>query len=494
MTRPSAFRNRVLFAASFLAAMALPSFAMPPASQASDAEVGLRRALPFAMPSAAELKASPRKVFAHYFPPFPISIDNKPSSSDYYATAFLSVDGERGKHASYGGYLRQRPLPRPPRTSPDWELEDAMTEIEAAAAIGIDGFTYDILGANDGFNKRLSLLLKAVPLRVPDFKIMLMPDMDAGFKTRPDDFFRLLENIHDDPSLFRTPDGRIVVSPYCPKAGTSSWWRENLARMDAKGIKVFFVPLFQAWWKYVDEFAPISGGFSDWGCGTPEEEALPARKLSPLRCHELGKLWFAPVRPHDFRPKTQMTFETAGASLYRAMWDTAISGKAEWVQIITWSDYGEASEIAPSTETQYGFYDLSAYFISWFKTGSPPRIDKDAIFYFHRIQPMHLIPEKQRKPFMVIGTPRDEIEALVFLKAPGMVEIRIAGKTYSKNFPGGLHSFKVPLEPGWPEFSISRDGRRIVELLSRRPVESKAAFQDHLYRSGSSLRPQLPVY
>ena len=57
-------------------------------------------------------KQNPRKVFAHYIPSFPISIDNKDSDQDYYATQYLTVRGENGIHAAYGGYLRDRPLPR----------------------------------------------------------------------------------------------------------------------------------------------------------------------------------------------------------------------------------------------------------------------------------------------------------------------------------------------------------------------------------------------
>ena len=62
---------------------------------------------PFERPPLKALRRSPRKVFAHYFSPFPISIDNRDPESDYYARGYLSVDGERGKHRAYGGYLRQ---------------------------------------------------------------------------------------------------------------------------------------------------------------------------------------------------------------------------------------------------------------------------------------------------------------------------------------------------------------------------------------------------
>jgi hypothetical protein len=40
--------------------------------------------LAFTMPAADELFGSSKKVFAHYFYPFPLSVGNKSASDDYY--------------------------------------------------------------------------------------------------------------------------------------------------------------------------------------------------------------------------------------------------------------------------------------------------------------------------------------------------------------------------------------------------------------------------
>jgi hypothetical protein len=69
--------------------------------------------LPIAMPSPSTLRAAPRKVYAHYFPQFPNSFENNPVATDYYTLHYNSVYGEGGKHAAYGGYFRNRPVPVP---------------------------------------------------------------------------------------------------------------------------------------------------------------------------------------------------------------------------------------------------------------------------------------------------------------------------------------------------------------------------------------------
>src|SRR5271170_1779322 len=83
-------------------------------STASPDAAGSPMCLPYDRPSLAALHASNKKVFAHYFAPFPISLDNTPAATDYYTVDYLAPDGEGGKHVTCGGFLRERPLPQTP--------------------------------------------------------------------------------------------------------------------------------------------------------------------------------------------------------------------------------------------------------------------------------------------------------------------------------------------------------------------------------------------
>jgi len=88
--------------------------------------------------------------------------------------------------------------------------------------------------------------------------------------------------------------------------------------------------------------------------------------------------------------------------------------------------------------------------------------------------------------------PRDEIELLAFLAAPGVLEIEVAGKAERKEAPAGVTSFKVPLASGRPGFRLLRDGRAAVTLKSAFEIADKVAWQDLLYRGGSSSRLPVP--
>ncbi len=445
----------------------------------------------FDRPELSVLHESKHKVFAHYFSPFPVSIDNKDPEKDYYEWGYLSVGGEGGKHRSYGGYLRQRPLPRPPRPEEDWRLLDMMHEVELASQAGLDGFCFDILavGEKSVHWQRLKLLLEAAKRVDPEFRIMLMPDMMAQFRGRPDTLVPAILAIADDPSLYRLDDGRLVISPFNSQMQKPEWWQEQFDALAEKGVKVAFVPVFQAWWKYADAYAPVSYGFSDWGAGTAEELQFPPRSESPKLAHERDKVWLAPVRPQDFRPKSRMAFEAHNTALFRRMWDVAIEGQADWVQLITWNDYSEASEIAPSTCTQYMFYDLTAYYTTWFKLGQPPEIKRDALYYSYRVQRTDATPdpEKQSKPVGVRGKQAyNEIELLALLTAPGTLEIVIGDTVARQEVEAGLQTLRVPLQSGTPVFRLLRDGKPVMEVTGKWGIDASdnVVYQNLLYHAG----------
>ena len=436
---------------------------------------------PFDQPSPDELHKSSKKVFIHYFTPFPISIDNRDPDNDYYAKGFISPDGEKGKHKSYGGYFRQRPLPRLPRNDDDWVLEDLIDEVKMAQALGVDGFCVDILDTDGKRWNQFMLLLKAVNKAGGDFKIVLMPDMEAQLKAHPEYLVPAICKIADNPALYRLDDGRLVLVPYDAHRQTPEWWKNTISELEAKGIKVAFMPLFQGWWKYIDKYADFSYGFSDWGTNTFDDQHAGRRpRLKAFDRH--GLKFMAPVRPQDFRPKNFHGSESRNSALFREMWATAMESDVELVHLITWNDYSEASEIAPSTGIRHTFYDLTAYYTTWFKTGKQPEIVRDAIYYFYRTQPTDAKVDltRQKEKFKMNGKPCNEIELLAFMKEPSVLEINIGGKIFTKECPAGINSFSVPLADGRPEFKLIRAGKTIMAKTGAWEIFDKVVYDDLL--------------
>jgi hypothetical protein len=484
---------------------------------------------PFDRPPIATLRASEKKVFAHYFTPFPLSLDNLPADApDRHASDRLSPHGSpskkfpQGRYYSTGGYMRQRPLPTPPQPpGVDFELVNLRKEIRSAIELGLDGFVLDILnyGAVSSTWPRALKLMRAAVAEDPGFKILLMPDLSgSAFQLEVDpkgaNLIKAVRELAAFPSAYRH-NGELVISPFNTHARPPSWWQAWIETYEREtGDKVFFVPLFQNWKAHVAAYADISRGITDWGtrAGGPGTENGSARWRNfahDVKAVRADFICMAPVGPQDFRPKDDPLgprgvrfWEANNSFSYRAAWSNAIEGGADWVHLITWNDYGEAAEIAPSTGTQYAFYDLTAYYTTWFKTGSPPPITRDVIYYFHRLHHSEApFSAEQIAPFRRAGeTPvSDQIELLAFITgtAPVTLEIELNGVVHRTTAEPGIRSFRVPMPKtghARPSFRLIRDGEVAAQVTSAFEINNDdVVWQDFLYRAGSSSRPPVPL-
>ncbi|MFL0175309.1 glycoside hydrolase family 71 protein [Mycobacterium sp. SMC-13] len=462
-------------------------------------------ALPFDELTQQVLKASDKKVFAVYTPVFPLSFDNLDSGVDYYTEQYLNLNGENSNYAPEGALLRERPLPRAIDPSPDWQLNDMRTEVERASNAGLDGFIYDLLTTDGVLWDRLHLLLEAAKLADPKFKIMLMPDVGAGHPST-EDVDRLtakIASIANDAALFRLPDGRLVVSPFAPEIQGVNWWQNFITILESVyRIPVAFVPTFLDYKANATAFAPLSFGMSNWG---PRSSAggnpgMRASELGGFRddAHNKGKIWMQPVAVQDNRPSAGIYWEANNTDNLRDTWSAAIEG-ADWVQIATWNDYTENTQISPSTHIGWSPLDINSYYLTQFKQGFAPSIVRDVLYVSHRVQPFGLIPTNQTK-VMTLGPfsapARDAFEILSFLKEPATITVAVGDNHYSYDAPAGVSARTFPLAFGHINAQARVGDRVIAHVVSKFPVGSRRATQDLQYYFTSSSRdhPEPPAH
>jgi hypothetical protein len=449
------------------------------------------------MPSADTLFSSTKKVFAHYFYPFPLSIGNLEPAVDYYNTQYLTIDGESGKWLAEGGYLRQRPLGTTPSLLSNWQQLNMEAEIRTAIARGITGFTFDSMSAADATDSTgpLQMLLAAAHAVDSRFKIVVMPDLTAlGSDSAA--VVQIIASVANSPAAYRLSDGSLVVTAFDAGLNSAAWWQSVLNTLSAQGIKVAFVPTFLGWSGYAAAFAPISYGFGDWGTATAPGSS--AFESAPATVHSTyGKIFMMPVDPQQYRPYDFVFEEAGNSAAFRAAWTSSIKGDSDWVQLVTWSDFSESSEVQPYTDATLntsigtGYYDLNGYYAAWFLTGQQPTITHDVLYYFYRREPTTAAAPAQKKMDTTNTTPAsDNIELLAFLTAPGEISITIGGKTYTQSAGAGVTSFTIPSQPGVPQFALSRDGDVVfsfnggVQIYGAGGLPSKV--QDLTYWSGSA--------
>jgi hypothetical protein len=451
---------------------------------------------PFERLSPKDRAQSPSKVFSHYFLPFPLSIGNQPVDSDYYTKGYLAPEGEGGKHLASGGFLRERPLSPGPWESPDWNQINFAIEILRAQRMGIDGFSCDLLSVSPGtLWDRMMQLFDTAAAIAPDFRIMIMPDMESELKRHPEKLEDVLFQLAQKPSAYKLADGRLVVAPFNAQKQPPDFWKDSFARLKARGVDVAFLPVFQGWQRYARDYAPLCYGLSDWG----QRDLVAAKGMAQagVAAADFTRVWMMPVAPQDMRPKDGIYWEAGNTGAYRELWSGAITTRSALVQLITWNDYSEHAEVSPSSGTQFLFYDLGAYYTDWLKSGHPPRIVSDAIYYCHRRQILPLVapPAKQSLRFKVYGptSQMNQIEMIAFLTAPATLEIELGGEVHRHEAGAGLVIFSIPAATGQPDFRIVRDKATVAEVRSAWPIVDHADIEDPLYRGGSSNRPFVPV-
>ena len=449
--------------------------------------------LPFERPDRAVLVNSPRKVFFHYFPPFPLSFSNQPRGRDHYDDQYLRREGENNRYANVGGYLRERPMAIGPWQSQYWRQINYAIEILRARMTGADGFMVDILRLrSDPSWERIRLLFDTSAAITKDFHIAPEPDAAALKNINPESLVESLLDLASSPAAYRLNDGRLLVAPFDAESYPPSFWRTVVEIMAQRRAPIALLPVFLSPLRNASAFAPFSYGLSYWGSkdvitverGNEDNIRRQLGSISPI--------FMQPITPQDARPKSAAFSESNNTVLFRELWMKAIQNSAPYVQVITWNDYSESTEISPSGGTQFLFYDLATYYITWFKTGREPKITRDAIYYSHRRQLVApgMVIHTGDIPLQLRGaTPvYNQIELVALLTRPAVLQIEIAGKRYDRRAQAGLATLQAPATLGRPVFRILRNDHVDVEKVSDWEIGERTDAADPLYVGGSSTR------
>lgn len=461
---------------------------------------------PFDAPSTASLRASSKKVFAYYFPPYPVSIENRSPNQDYY-NQWTDPAGGSGEYADTGGALRDRPLARPARAEGNWRQLDFQWEIRQAVAAGLDGFILEVYPhaehpSDQRWNQAKTMLAAAKAVD-PGFKIVLAPT--AGSASAPK-LAAAIRPLAAHPSVHRLPDGRVPILSFYPEKQPLSYWQTFRSRLHSTGVPNAFMPIFlsrtsmnglgdlNAWFEEADGYS-IWDGNTAAGAESNAAEAAEARKR--------GLLWVARAKYQDTRirkgPKVELRhWEPSNSQTLRGYFEQAIAGDAPWMSVVTWNDYAE-SPVAPSDGRGYAVLDLIAYYTTWFKTGEQPAVIRDGLYYVHRSQLAGAPYDKGKQTagaMKIAAGPgaEDYVEMLAFLTEPGTVIVRQGNEVATRDVGAGLSALRVPMVAGAaPKLELWRDGKLVESLTSARQILGRVTYQDMTYYAGGSIECGRPA-
>jgi hypothetical protein len=443
---------------------------------------GLPAALiPFAQPALATLQASSKLVVAHWHQ-FPVSRSQGGATGDLYS-GYLGAPNS-------GMSIRVRPLGRPARSGSDWKLADARVDIRRAQQIGVDAFFVNCgKDLNNGWAwPQYTLMLEAAEQLKTGFKVA--PNIDCVNGAGGDGAWMakvILDRLKTagklaSPGQLRVK-GKFAVGSFHASNCSVKYWTDLRSTLKQAGLDPHVMCVFLGG-AYRADYDPVCDSWSDWGRKDPF--TAPASDYSKRYAAVLGKEPIVAAISHgDVRYKNgdYIAYESRGSETLRINWDEAINTGADWAQLVTWNDLGEHAVFYPNTGQQFAFYDLAAYFIAWFKTGQPPAINKDALYYFHRVA------KGPPWPKLRAGTWSNLVEVVAFLTAPATVEIITAAGTTSKALGAGVQVLTAPMpSSGKPRFRVVRGGAAVVDVTSAFTVGPMPPQNDVVYRGGGSLR------
>lgn len=461
--------------------------------------------LPFYLDTTA-LRSSPKKIFAHYFGTFPISIDDVQTTTapgDYWWHGYMMASGEGGAHSAQGGYLRNRPLTRNPLGT-GYVLKDAITDVQQAYTAGVDGFFCDILGA-PGSGKTWTQYMtvkQAADQTYPDgsFKVIPMIDTNGSMVTggaSADTIAAAIYAFASGPSSYYLPDGRYLVSSFRGEGKNLAWWQAVFAALKANyGIDGAFMPAYlninlatnytgQSW----------TYGTSYWGDGAdPNIQIKGTNNGAPV--HARGEKYMAPIQAQNIRVYSSVFDEAYGTWALRAAWDRAVREQADYIQLVTWSDYSEGGEFNYSIANGSTLLDLTAYYATAWKLGSYPTILQDAIYLSHRDQLSSSTPTGGQTSFLQhwnrganVTAIQDVVEVLTMLTSSAQVTVTIGGVNHTYTAPAGVNVQYYPLVAGAAPSAVAiRNGTAVAQITSSVAVLASPVKDDRQYFRFSSLR------
>lgn len=376
-----------------------------------------------------------------------------------------------------------------------------LQEIQSAQAAGLDGFALnegDWSGPDWYYKTRTELLFQAAEAMGSGFKLFFSVEL-----TNASDIVAMISAYAGRTNYFKH-HGEAVVSTY--GQGQVDWSQRVFAPLHQQGLSVFFVPYFQpppnprggylTAAQTVAAYSPIADGFFYFAAGNTVSGVTNANHDWQRACQAAGKLFMAGYSPNYWGclQPNRGYIECHGGAGTVAQWMDIIQLQPDWVEMATWNDANESTYVTPAENPGYygkgprspwryshaGFLELSKRYIAWYKTGQPPTIDRDALFFFYRAHSTNLVAlNPHERPLTVLkGGVADVIYTTTFLTAPAQLEISSGTQLTTNQLVQGINHLETPFAAGPQSFTVRRNG---VPILSAQGPDILSQIQVYDY-------------
>ncbi|KAG7449698.1 uncharacterized protein BT62DRAFT_885701 [Guyanagaster necrorhizus] len=194
--------------------------------------------------------------------------------------------------------------------------------------------------------------------------------------------------------------------------------------------------------------------------------------------------------------------------LWYQHWNNILTSVPEYVEIVTWNDYGESHYVTPLSSPHTddggskwvndmphdGWLDMAKPFISAYKNGSTTvsdYISDDQIIYWYRSTPRDIDCDftdttmgtaNNMSGNYFNGCPNswetltDEVFVVSLLTANGTVTVNSRSTEYSYDALAGASAFSVPMGVGAQAFALTRDGGPVMNGTSLKEIVLECVY------------------
>jgi glucan endo-1,3-alpha-glucosidase len=388
-------------------------------------------------------------------------------------------------------------------------------EIQEAQAANIDGFALNV-GAWDDvqsyYKSRVALMYQAAEELGTGFKLFFSVDFE-----NPTNIVNMVESYANRTNTFRY-QGKIVLSSYghndVPSMGWPGmdWTNAIIGKLKQDGYPVFFIPYFFSdpveenptasdVTEVLTNYAGILDGLFCFAAAGELEQTIAANAQYAYVVNHAGKISMASVYPNYWGCVQysigRRYYESLGGEGTELQWDQLLGYSPDWVEIVTWNDFNESTYVSPVVNpgqyfsgvasprrnTHAGYLELSKFYITWFKSGFQPAIDRDALFYFYRIQPKDLVVTNDIPVTWISQYVQDELFLTTMLKAPAKLVVNSGGVQTEYNQSAGISHVRVPFQVGPQTFQLWR-GEAPLGTINGPPITTAITNYNFFPTSG----------
>ncbi|KAB8071772.1 glycoside hydrolase [Aspergillus leporis] len=379
--------------------------------------------------------------------------------------------------------------------SHNYTKENWVEDISAAKEAHIDAFAL-----NTGFGLDFHHLLVDVfsIAATMDFKLFLSLDYSGDGHWPEDQVINYLKEFTKLPAYFKTNGNKPLVSTFEGSQAVGDW-----ANIKDK-VDCFFMPEWSAFRPSRSiSYEQVDGlmSWTAWPNGTDEMTTeVDKEYVEALN----GKPYIMPVSPWFYTNMVRYNknWVWQGDDLWYTRWQQVLEIEPEYVEILTWNDYGESHYIGPIHETGLSVFDYAEapfnyakgmphdgwrkflpYVIDLYKNGGKDaQITDEGIVSWYRINPASACSSGKttgntETQHQQILEPQEVLKDKVFfsalLESTADVSVAIGGKDRAASWTNtpdgggkGIYHGSIPInnQTGAVVVTLTRDNELLAEI------------------------------